>query len=433
MARYLINLSGNICELLTILYFLQDRYHPKFKGKRFLLTCIALVAFQFANTNLFLSKSSLVFFGSFLFTFFVTLLYEIKWIHRLLFSFLLIVATGISEILVGSALSMALGITIADTQSNIFIFAFATLISKFTAYSFVLFTKRKIFTTGRHALNRNLSLVFILPIATFIIMLLFVSCCYQIDNSIFNAFSLASSAVMIIANIIVFYVISKQNELIETKAKLDFAQQQINSQLLHYQELYNYQSELRVFRHDIKNRLSSLLGLIKSNENEKAILLMEKNLNWLSEMNNNIINSGNPVIDAILQSKLHSAKEKGIEINFLIRFTDKINIDELDLGVILGNALDNAIEAVDKIEDAEKKKIHFKLVALKKAISISIENPVAQSVDPKHLFTTKQDKRLHGHGINSMRAIAEKYSGCVTFNCKDRVFFTDITMENEEI
>ena len=261
-------------------------------------------------------------------------------------------------------------------------------------------------------------------------MILFVKCCYQIEDFSFQVIVLISTIVLAFANIAVFYIVDKLNELIETKEKLLFAEIHINNQVLHYQELNKHQNELRIFRHDIKNRLVSLMALIKENHTDKALQIMEKNLNWLDEMNNNIVNSGNPVIDAILQSKLYIAKEKQIMLQISTKLAEEIIIDELELGIVLGNALDNAIEATEKLMDSERKFINLTLMSTEGRISISVTNPVADNVDTKKLTTSKKDKERHGYGIKSIQTIAQKYDGIVLFTCEDKLFNVNINMAN---
>jgi sensor histidine kinase regulating citrate/malate metabolism len=160
---------------------------------------------------------------------------------------------------------------------------------------------------------------------------------------------------------------------------------------------------------------------------------MESSMEWLNPKTNNIINSGNPVVDAILQHKLYNAKDRNIEIDFCIKLSSNINIDELELGIILGNTLDNAIEAVEKISTSNSKQIEFKLITTTDRISISVKNPVEFDVDTENLITSKQNKEIHGYGIKSIQAIANKYDGIVLFSCKNKVFSANINLGNHQI
>lgn len=431
MGEYTINLLGNCCELFIILFFLDGRYSPKYKKTTHIVFCIVFTILQFLNTSIFLSKSQLVILGALVYTFLVMLLYKIKWYYRILFSFFIYIVNALSETIVGMMLAVIFKVDISYTQESILIFAGCTLTSKFLSYIIVLFTKKRWFKTDSEAIKQNIVLAILLPFSSFLVLVVLLRCCYQINEYSFQIFVLVSSVILVFANIAVFYIINKLNELIETKEKLLFAELHINNQVLHYQELNKHQNELRIFRHDIKNRLFSLMALVKDGKSDKALQIMEKNLNWLEEMNSNIINSGNPVVDAIIQAKLHVAKDKGISFQISTKLAEEIKMDELELGIVLGNALDNAIEAVEKSSEKGKKNINLTLMSTDNRISISISNPVDEDINTEKLITSKSDKEKHGYGIKSIKAIAQKHDGVVSFLCDNRVFNISINMANK--
>ncbi len=433
LTYYAINFMGNICEILINVFFLSQMAKRKYSKKIFIPACLLLLLWQFANTNLFLSKSTLIFFGTTVFCFLSTCLYDLKFVNRVIYTFFLVIDNALSEIIISLATTLILDVTVTEMQGNILLFSVGTLISKFLAYFIAMIASKKVFKHRINIAKQNIVLIFSMPVASIMVMLLFLRCCYQIDDYSFYIITFITTVVLLFANITVFYTIDKLSELIETKEKLAFAEKHISNQVIHYQELYNYQNELRIFRHDIKNRFVSLIGLIKESDTETALQTLEKNLSWLDEMNSNIVNSGNPVIDAILQSKLHSAKEKGIEIDYFIRFTAPVGIDEIELGIVLGNALDNAIEAVDKLTDNDKRRIQFKLITTVGRISVVIENPVSETVDTHNLTTTKEDKERHGHGISSIRIIAQKHDGLVSFSCENNIFTAEISLANRPV
>ena len=430
MEIYMINLMGNICELLVILFFVKDRYPTKVQKKYLVPICMGLVLFQFMNTNLFLMKSEVILFFSFVFVFGTLLLFKIKLVHQIVFSIFLYVANILSEVIIGMLLSMLLQVDIPVIQNNLILFTISTLSSKFLAYFFVLLLKQKSIKRCFSVGKQNIFLVFTLPLASIMVTLLFLRCCYQINDILFVTITLITTVVLIIANITVFHVMDKQNELIETKEKLIFIEKHINNQAAHYEELYKYQKELREFRHDIKNRLVALIAMINANQNEKALQSMEKDLNFIDEANINIVNSGNPIMDAILQAKLNMAKKQNITLHLFIRFEAEIKINEIELGAILGNALDNAIEAVDNLLEKDNKYINFRLIVTEGRISILIKNPVSEDVDTNNLVTTKLEKKNHGQGLNSIKNIASKYDGIVDFTCENRVFSASINLSN---
>lgn len=430
MLEYAVNLMGNICETTIILFFSKGIERINISKKMFVFFCFILTLFQFANTSLFLSKSQIVIVGSLIYALCFFVLHKVKWYFKILYALFIYVVFALSEIMVGMILAVTFNIEISFMQDNVLLFAICTLTSKFLSYIFILFTKRKWFKADLNSLRQNLILVLFLPISTFLILVVLLRCCYQINEPGFHITVLIVSLILVFANIAVFYIVDKQNVLIETKEKLLFAEKHISNQLIHYQELYKYQNELRIFRHDIRNRLEVLIRLIKNSQFDKAMDIMQTNLDWLEESTNNIVNSGNPIIDAILQSKLHNAKEMGIVLNISTKLAGEIKIDEMELAIVLGNALDNAIEAVEKLHNTKDKRIDFSLMTTDDRISILVNNPVETDIDTKNLFTTKRNKDKHGYGIKSIKAVAERYDGMVLFSCENKVFSVNINIAN---
>ncbi len=372
MAEYLINFVGNCFELFIIIFFLKDNYKLRVKKKVAIPLCGLFLMFQFVTNNLFLGESILVLFTSIVFVFLVSLIYEIKLIYRIVFTLFLYLLIGLSEIVVTMILSV-FGVDLSFIQSSPLAFAIATLTAKFLSYVIILLTKIKRFKKEDNVLNNKTMLVFLLPVASILIILLFLKCCYQIKDTGFYIITLITAIVLMFANIAIFYIIDKQNDLIKTKEKLFFTETHINSQIAHYEELYRHQNELRTFRHNIKNIFLSLMGILKDGDADKALRAMKSNLDMLDEMNKNIVNTGHPITDAILQSKLHDADSEGIKLNISTKLTEEIVIDELELGIILGNALDNAIEATAKIKNRAEKTVVFEMITTTERIIITIE------------------------------------------------------------
>lgn len=336
----------------------------------------------------------------------------------------------LAEAAVITSLTLILDVDMSLMQSNYLIFAIGTLTSKFLVYVLILFTKFKQFRIKDETIKNNVLLVFLLPIASILIMLLFLSCCFEIDNTVFQVITLITSIVLIFSNIAIFYIIDKQNDLIETKEKLFFTETHINSQIAHYEELYKHQTEIRTFRHDIKNILLSIMGILKESDTEKALQVMQANLDMLDDSNKKIVNTGHPITDAILQSKLHDANTKGIKLSISTKLTEKIIVDELELGIVLGNALDNAIEATAKVKNSHEKVVTFDMITTAERIIITIENPVDGNVNTDKLITTKKDKENHGYGVGSIKTIARKYDGVAEFAYSNGMFTTNINIAN---
>lgn len=136
--------------------------------------------------------------------------------------------------------------------------------------------------------------------------------------------------------------------------------------------------------------------------------------------------SGNSIADALLSDKAERAEEIGAELQFKgVIFED---IPSVDLCTILSNALDNAIEACEKISSNEPKIISVKCSYIKHIQFILISNPVAEDVKiiNNAVETSKADKNIHGIGLYNIRRTVAKYEGEFEITCKDKMFVMDI-------
>lgn len=112
-----------------------------------------------------------------------------------------------------------------------------------------------------------------------------------------------------------------------------------------------------------------------------------------------------------------------------------MNIKSADLCAILGNLLDNAIEACAKVEDEEKRHIRLLIRRIQQMLVIKVENTYSYKpvVKDGNFQTSKTDGGLHGWGIKSAKTAAEKYDGMIQTNCDDMLFSTVVTLSFEGV
>ncbi len=359
----------------------------------------------------------------------VGLSYKVKPFLAIIGSVVYTITAGASEMLVVLLTGFFLGEETLSFMENDYIFAGMGFICKFIAFVITYFISRKI---GKIDLgvSKGLSLLlFIQPVATVFVTLIIYKCTYEVRS--IPTFLYATVAVLMIAsNLVTLFFIYRQKDYVESKAKLEFANEQIKNQLAHYEELYNYQNQIRTFRHDIKNKLLSVSGLIADNQIDAAINAIKGEADFLDEANNSIINSGNPAVDAVLQSKLSLAEAKGITLKLSLKITQSIAVDMLELGVLIGNALDNALEAVEALDSSCEKTVFVSIITKGGRLIVSVENPVDTKIDTKQIDSSKADRINHGYGIKSMKTIAEKYNGDVFVFCEENVFTISINIAN---
>ena len=387
------------------------------------ITVNTIVSYFFAGTGIMLLALGVV--TAFVFA----LVYRVKVHFAIISSVLFVMIQAGAETIVTLLSGMLMGEETLDFLQNDEIFLGMGLICKFFAFFLIFFVSKKIGKIDLGVSGGLSALLIIQPIATVFVTLVILKCTYELESIPAILFS-AVAILMIAANLVTLFLVYRQKDYVESKAKLGFANEQIKNQLAHYEELYRYQSEIRTFRHDIKNKLLSVSGLLADGQTQSAIDAIKGEVDFLDEANNGVINSGNPAVDAVLQSKLAIAESKGITLDYSVKISDKINVDLLELGVLLGNALDNAIEAAEGLKNSTDKTIFASIITMGGRIVISVENPVEAQVDTKHIGTAKSDKLNHGYGLKSIKTIAKKYNGDVFVTCEGNIFTTSVNICN---
>lgn len=387
------------------------------------ITVNTVVSYFFAGTGVMLLGLGVI--TAFIFA----LVYSVKIHFAIISSVLFVMLQAGCETVITLIVSMFVGEGNLDFLQDDYLFLGMGLICKFVAFIIIYFVSQKLGKIDLGITKGVSALLIIQPIGTVFVTLVMLKCNYGLESIPAVLFS-AVAVLMIASNLVTLFLIYRQKDYVESKAKLEFANEQIKNQLAHYEELYRYQSEIRTFRHDIKNKLLSVSGLLADGQTQSAIDAIKGEVNFLDEANNGVINSGNPAVDAVLQSKLAIAESKGIKLDYSVKITDKINVDLLELGVLIGNALDNAIEAAEGLGNSAEKTIFASIITMGGRIVVSVENPVEAQIDTKHIGTAKADKLNHGYGLKSIKTIANKYDGDAFVSCEGNIFTVSINICN---
>jgi hypothetical protein len=226
------------------------------------------------------------------------------------------------------------------------------------------------------------------------------------------------------ASYVVFMIFSRSNRILKQQ-NANF-ERQIEAQAEHYKNLAAANAEVRRFRHDFKNVRFALEKLLAEGKKAEALELMQEFSMALDAKNRYMIlfDTGNGIADALLTDKMHRAREK----QAVITFAGAIPYSALaptDLCVLLGNSIDNAIEACDELPNGMERKITVECNCSSGFLFLTVRNPIAKpvSICDNRVHTTKKDRALHGFGISSMHKVAKKYDGTLKLDA-DEGFFT---------
>lgn len=189
-------------------------------------------------------------------------------------------------------------------------------------------------------------------------------------------------------------------------------------------------TEMKTLRHDMRHYLVAAAELIRADKTEEAKEYIEKIMDDKVDRTVFTIDTGDVVIDAVINSRIAVCLKNHIEIKCMIDSRPK-GVNGIDMSVLLSNVLDNAIRGCT---GAEEPKIEL-IIGMRKAFTyIIVKNSIKESVLAKNpnLETDKEDKSAHGFGVMSMRKVAEKYAGNVEFKEEDHTFIVEIWLEGSE-
>ena len=226
---------------------------------------------------------------------------------------------------------------------------------------------------------------------------------------------LAAEVCCIATAAVCFYMTVLLNRSNLKSQQLRAKAQQEEFRLQYAQNVKKQYEEISQVRHDMKQTNAVIMELLLSSKTDEALEYMRKMTQRISEFDV-VIDTGNDYVNAILNAKLSEAKRNGISV---LCSADKnaVGIDEVDMCNLLGNLLDNAIEACEKC-DVDQNVIEIKLRMCDGKYLIEVENTAAENAleSNKQLSTTKKDTARHGYGVKSIKSIAEKYNGIVSFS-----------------
>lgn len=218
----------------------------------------------------------------------------------------------------------------------------------------------------------------------------------------------------------------------EEKMKLNFAEMRNNLLEENYKTLNEiYMSNAKLY-HDLNNHLNVLYQLINEGDEKAAKEYIQEISRPIMKLSKTVW-TGIDVVDVIINSKLEKMKELGITSEINVEFPQNSNILPHDICTILANLLDNAIEAVELLEN--RGNIALTIRKINHFLLIKVSNTCIENRDQFFdlPLTTKENKELHGWGLPSVRETVEKYNGTLKCTNSDNQFVVNIMMFFETV
>ena len=246
-----------------------------------------------------------------------------------------------------------------------------------------------------------------------------------IDTGIIDGSILVIALVLVVVNVVLYLFINQIQKLQKSRYELMLINDRAALDKKQSEDAKALWNRIRQVRHDLKNHFSVIKGYLKEGNNDACCEYINS-IEQTVESMGTLIRSGNTVVDYMINSKLSNLEGVQILISgYVGNFSD---IADADMVCILGNILDNAVEAVQNVSGTKRVELYFS--KMKQNRLIVCKNTVSASIlkNNESLFTTKPDTSAHGLGHQIVENTVKKYGGLVGYFEEDGLFGVEISI-----
>ena len=426
---YVIDLIGNIMEELLAISFMRSVSNNRLKSRHgVIMVCVIFTILRMILYFTF--QDSLVTIASAIITIAaISLMYDMSRIKRIIFVPIIYILIMFTEVMVGGMLSVITGIPVEEGRKLILFYTAGVLISKMVLISILKVIQFIVPSFGERISGYLMVPLLMLPVASF--MLIYILGEFNLLEGPSPRALMASCAMILLAfsNVGLFFLLEYQQREEKEKNRMQLMQKQTEGQIAFYRELAERQKISNKTMHDLKNQMFALSEAMKT-DSDKTREIMESISGKIFAASPMTV-TGIDAVDSLIFSKKQQMELHGIRYEQSVHISPGTSFDPLDLCVLLGNLLDNAIEANEKV-DPDKRFISLNITQQEMWLSITITNAAVETVklDGKTIHTTKAQKELHGFGLSSVNEIAAKYQGNCTFRSTDHDFTAYLILQD---
>ncbi|MGI6084815.1 MAG: sensor histidine kinase [Acetivibrionales bacterium] len=430
IAWYFIEAFTSSFEILIILMFLQGFLEKKDTAFGFkILVCTFAFAQLFVVSSFLYNIPNALIANFLVVSIFISrMLFKGKFNAHIFTCVLLLAILVVTELVSVFILMLSFELEVAMFQSDpVFKLIGVTIknILSFIAVKIICnFKKSYITEIGR------LYFILLLMVPVICIFVALIMLNLVVSNNNANTFFVLIAYIgLMYINAIVFGIYEATLRQLEKGYKYKLIEKQLEFQLSHYNKIAENREVLSEVIHDFKNHLNCIYNLYKYEKKNELGNYIE-NLISITDTGK-IVDTGNPVIDAVLSEKTDMAEKLGINFRRELNLPANIEIKHTDLCIVLGNSLDNAIEACKRITDNSlKKEIKLTMNYRDSYMVIVVTNtcdkpPVKRG---KFFRSSKPSPELHGLGLQSIERTVKKYNGNMVVKCDKSMFELEIVM-----
>lgn len=332
---------------------------------------------------------------------------------------------AIVEILTMFIISAVLNVTTTVAVEDTSLRLLGIIISKMLTFAIVLFM-RAIVKERELKIKPSYWILFSFIFASshLAVFLLF-TLSYNSHSTYLHGASAICSFGLLFSTGIALYLYERLSKQAEIEKQKQIFEQQLISQSKHLEEILVTQEQFRKFRHDLSNHLIVINSMFEENGCKDGIGYVNTMKSSIS-VSKHLIDTGNVALDAIINTKKAIAETKGIDFSVKIQVPQQMPVEANDICIIFGNALDNAIEACEKIKSGHKR-ISLAVVYNNNSLYCKIANSASEP-SKLSLETTKADKKNHGFGIENIKTALMKYQSEPTITTENGEFVLKFIM-----
>ena len=262
-----------------------------------------------------------------------------------------------------------------------------------------------------HKRGRSLLVHLLVPLYHMVLLAAFLNQAEQFSWKM-AVFGLALLILGILVGILIVYLFDNLEQKTEMEEELTVLYQQRQNELNYYRMTEQYIAQMREIRHDFVNQIQTAQVMIQKGDGiEQAEELLSKSYARLQDVKL-MRYCENPVANALISAKQEKATSNGIAFHVLCRSEKFERMEEIDICSLLGNLLDNAIEACSKIPDGKERRVDLMTWSKGDYVMIQVINTYEPQADKKDFFETdKLDGLNHGYGMKLIERICRKYGG----------------------
>ncbi len=350
------------------------------------------------------------------------ILYKDKWYKKvfanIIYLLVFMISEVISQYLVSFIMNIAYSSTIAEDKYIVLIIT--DFIALMITLYFINIPMKKITDVPL----RYWFVIILMPLFCLGVLLILDLTISAYNSRFYNILSVFILSGLIYCNIMIFDFFENYS----SRIKLSVAEHIIKNNQENYKILEANEADMRILYHDILKHMAVIKNIAANSENEKVIEYTEQFEKTVGKVTS-VVYTGNVTMDSVLN--IESRRANIYDIKYFVKpvILSEINITDADITAILKNALDNAIEAQ---KDLDRRCITVYISVYEDIINIKVEN-FSKEVKITESYTSKENKRRHGYGLKSIKAVVQKYNGEMDAEYNDGIFTLSVSLQNKSM